>query len=250
MRSRRWLVALSCAVCCLSAAIAGPGTAPTREDVRSAVEALRADPDLPGVHKEKKLQMVKSSSSTDAPASDSGGGFLRWFSGLLGWVSEAGRVFVWVAGALLVAVVTVSLRHWIQARAGSLPRRRAAALPSHVRDLDIRPESLPEHIGDAARDLWLRGEPRAALSLLYRGALSRLVHDHGVPVRAASTEGECVALVARQLPAGPSAFFGRLVGAWQVAVYGGRLPDVAQVMDLCAGFDTQLRTAPPPRMAS
>ena len=47
--------------------------------------------------------------------------------------------------------------------------------PTHVRDLDIRPETLPADIGAAARQLWERGEQRAALALLYRGMLSRLV---------------------------------------------------------------------------
>ena len=96
--------------------------------------------------------------------------------------------------------------------------------------------------------LWQRGQARAALSLLYRGALSRLVHGHGVPVRAASTEGECVQLAARHLAAPGSAFFARLVGLWQAAVYGARLPDEASVLALCAEFDARLprRSTPGP----
>jgi len=82
------------------------------------------------------------------------------------------------------------------------------------------------------------------LSLLYRGALSRLVHQHAVPIRAASTEGECVALAAARLAPERSAFFGRLVSAWQLAVYGARLPESSSVLALCADFDTQFRAAP------
>ena len=109
--------------------------------------------------------------------------------------------------------------------------------PSHVNDLDIRPDSLPDDIAGSARLLWQRGEQRAALSLLYRGALSRLVHDHGVAVRSASTEGECVALARAALPAAGGAFFEGLVGAWQIAVYAARWPDAASVAALFDGFD-------------
>jgi len=109
-----------------------------------------------------------------------------------------------------------------------------------VGSLDIRPESLPDDVGNAAAALWQRGQHRPALSLLYRGALSRLVHAHGVPVRAASTEGECVALAAGRLQPQAQAFFVRLVDAWQLAAYGGRLPSTAQVLAICGEFDLHL----------
>jgi hypothetical protein len=127
-------------------------------------------------------------------------------------------------------------------RAGGA-RPGKAPLPSHVGSLDIRPESLPDDIGNAAAGLWQRGQQRAALSLLYRGALSRLVHAHGVPVRAASTEGECVALASTRLAPEAQAFFVRLVDAWQLAAYGGRLPGTAQVLAICGEFDLHLPDA-------
>ena len=146
---------------------------------------------------------------------------------------------MWLLGAAAVGVLLVFLRRWIKLHADDVVGR-AFVLPSHVRDLDIRPESLPDNIGLAARALWLRGEQRAALSLLYRGALSRLVHGHAVPIRAASTEGECVHIAARTLPEHSSAFFARLVSAWQVAVYGAHTPETASVLALCDEFDLQL----------
>jgi hypothetical protein len=159
-------------------------------------------------------------------------------------MTAAGRLVVWAIGAMLVAVLVVGLRYWIRERAGALPQR-AAPLPIHVRDLDIRPESLPDRIGAAAAALWQRGEQRAALSLLYRGALSRLVHVHALPIRAASTEGECVALAHARLRAEPAAYVARLVGAWQLAVYGARLPQTDDVLALCSEFDARLQAPAP-----
>jgi hypothetical protein len=217
--------------------------APTREEVRAALEALRADPGMPGFHKEKTLRFKDWDARDDEKKKDPSGGLPDWLIGFARWISEAGRAFVWVLGALLVALAAVGLRHWIRVRADGGRSAPGVRLPSHVRDLDIRPESLPERIGAAALDLWQRGEHRAALSLLYRGALSRLVHGDRLPILAASTEGECVALAAQRLPPERSAYFGRLVQAWQLAVYGGRLPEPDRVQALCADFDTHLAAA-------
>ena len=76
--------------------------------------------------------------------------------------------------------------------------------------------------------------------MLYRGAVSRLVHRFAVPILAASTEGDCVSLARRALPAESSAFFESLVKAWLLLVYGARTPDTALVMSLCDAFDSRL----------
>lgn len=218
-------------------ALAAP---PTPAQVQQAVDTVKRHPDLGGTVTEKSLRWRKE----DKPKPDDGGKQLQWLAELMRWIAESGRALVWLGGAVLVALLLVGMRRWILVRGGFVPARRAA-LPSHVQDLDIRPESLPDAIGAAAAQLWQRGESRAALSLLYRGALSRLVHAHAVPIRAASTEGECVALARARLDAQRSAFFARLVQAWQLAVYGARLPPAEEALALCQAFDLQLPPQPP-----
>src|SRR6185295_7845985 len=93
--------------------------------------------------------------------------------------------------------------------------------PTHVRDLDIRPETLPPDIGAAARALWDAGDRRAALALLYRGLLSRLIHVHRLPIRDSSTEGDCLELAARHLTDTRRQYAAALIRAWQRFVYGG-----------------------------
>jgi hypothetical protein len=61
-----------------------------------------------------------------------------------------------------------------------------------------------------------------------------------VPVRAASTEGECATLAAQHLDAERGAFVARLIGLWQLAVYGARLPDASAVLAVCDEFNTRL----------
>ena len=243
MRSRAALgaVLLSLALLAVNVSAAEPASAPTRAQVSAELAKVRADPDLGGTHTQKSLRFKEDKSEKKKKAEPSS--MPAWLKGFARWMTDAGRVIVWALAALAVALFIVYLRHWVRVRAGAV-KGQGAVLPSHVRDLDIRPESLPEQIGAAAAALWQRGEHRAALSLLYRGALSRLVHQHAVPIRAASTEGECLALAATRLAPERSAFFGRLVQAWQLAVYGARLPESDSVLALCADFDTQFRAAP------
>ena len=49
-----------------------------------------------------------------------------------------------------------------------------------------------------------------------------------------------VALAGARLDAQRGAFFARLVRAWQLAVYGGRLPDTEKARALCQEFDVHL----------
>jgi hypothetical protein len=232
---RRPLAALALALAAGSAGAAEPAVTP--EQVQAAVKAVRADPLLGGTRTERKLRWKPDQDDAPKPKpTDSG---WNWLAELAQWLAASGRVLMWLLGAAAVAVLVVMLRRWILVRAefamGPAPPR-----PSHVRDLDIRPDSLPDDIAAAARALWHRGEQRACLSLLYRGALSRLVHVHAVPIRGASTEGECVRLAARTLPAAGAGFFERLVQSWLLVVYGARDPDGATVLALCDEFEARL----------
>lgn len=241
MRSvlERRLAAAACAIAlcvALPSRAADTQAAPSREQVRAAVARVAQDPDLPRRVTEKSLRF-KQDDKPDPPRDPN----MEWLSEFMRWISESARLLMWLLGAVAVAVLLVGLRRWARARAeAAAPRRHA--LPSHVQSLDIRPESLPDDIGQAAAALWSRGEHRPALSLLYRGALSRLVHEYALPIRAASTEGECVALAGQRLDSARAMFFARLVRAWQLAVYGARLPDADDALALCRDFALHLQT--------
>lgn len=217
-------------------------SAPAPEQVRQAIEHVRADPLLSHIETRKGLRLKKR--GEDKPDSEGWDwSWLKWLGEAARWIARSLRVLVWLAGAGLVAYVLLRLVRWARVRGGFAPGERAAPLPSHVQNLDIRPESLPADIGAAAAALWQGGQQRAALSLLYRGALSRLVHGYALPIRAASTEGECLALADQRLDAPRAQFFARLVGVWLPAVYGARMPEAEQALALCREFDQNLARA-------
>lgn len=211
-------------------------------EIDAATEELKADPNLQTTRQTRTLRWV----SDDDDEKDDRSSWLDWIGNLFAWIAEAGRVLVWVVIALLIGLLALYL-----VRMGKTfdakQRKSASTPPTHVRDLDIRPESLPDDIGGAAWSLWERGDHRGALSLLYRGLLSRLAHVHAIPIRDSSTEGDCLALAERHLPAERHGYVLQLIRTWQRAVYGGEDPQAPEVRGLCDRFERALlANAPAP----
>jgi hypothetical protein len=234
--------ALLLAVCLpVSAAQHAPAAAATPDpaEIARAIDAVKADPNFATERTIKTLRWKQHA----AVAPSKTPWWLAWIAGLFVWLGESARVLVWCAAAGLAGLVAVYLTRIARTRLGrdEDEGEETSLVPTHVRDLDIRPETLPDDIGAAARALWERGEQRASLALLYRGMLSRLAHVHGVPIRDSSTEGDCLALATARLPRERSEYLSSLVRAWQRFGYGREAVDTAAVYRLCDEFASALR---------
>ena len=237
MRSRLRAFALTLLLTGLPIQAAPVGQAPTRAEIKNAIEAVKADPSLAPEKTIRSLRWVRRSD----PEPTEPRGSLQWLLDLMGWLAQSARVLVWVTVALLIGLLVVFVLRLIKERSPSMgPGRKI--IPTHVQDLDIRPESLPDNIGSAARQLWDSGDQRAALSLLYRGLLSRLVHVHNIPIRDSSTEGDTLELTATRMREDKRDYVTRLIRVWQHAVYGGRAPDSGALHGLCDEFAPALDT--------
>jgi hypothetical protein len=245
-----WVAALT-AVSAIAGQLAGaapapaPATevfaAPTDAQLTAALAQLKADPNLG--HKKKVRSLRWLNVSDPPPPTQDTRSWLDWIRGWFAWLAETARALLWVAGILLVGLLGLYIKRFVESR-GERARVVRLNVPSHVRDLDIRPESLPDDIGGAAFESWERGEHRAALALLYRGLLSRLVHVHAIPIRDSSTEGAVLDLASTQLPAERSTYVARLIRVWQRAVYGHTDPTSEQVRSLCTDFSAAVDTVP------
>jgi hypothetical protein len=226
--------------------------APSREQVDRAVEAVKADPNLASSKTVTRLVWDSKGEEKKARKPSSWPSWLRWNGELFSWIAQTSQMLFWLLIAALVGVIVVFLVRLFAARSG-MSRGKDFIAPTHVQDLDIRPESLPDDIGAAARQLWDRGDRRAALALLYRGLLSRLAHSWQVPIRDSSTEGDCLVLAARVIEPHRLDYATRLVRTWQRAIYGGLEVETAVIHELCAGFDAHLNRPEPtetPRRAA
>jgi hypothetical protein len=160
------------------------------------------------------------------------GEFWRNLSLLLG---EIGEKAIWLLAAFLVVLALYHLRRFVpQWLARENLRYRP---PAALFGLDVTPESLPEDIAGAAAALAGEGRMREALSLLYRGTLSALVHRREIALGAGDTENDCLRAVRQKLPQQTAEYFGSLVRAWQDVAWAARQPDAARIDALCREWD-------------
>jgi len=216
-------------------AVSGRGDGPTWQEISRALEAVKADPNIAAEKTIKTLQWNRSRQS----AEPSRLAWLQWIADFFAWIARGTRLVVWAAAIILAGLLVVYVVR--VGRARRLPvRERVFVAPTHVHDLDIRPEALPPDIGAAARRHWDAGEHRTALALLYRGLLSRLVHGHRVPIRDSSTEGDCLTLAYAHLEGRSREYTSQLVNVWQRSVYGREQIEAGLVYALCDGFKPAL----------
>ena len=157
-------------------------------------------------------------------------------------VSELLRALIWVVAiAALGWLLYLLSRHlgWFK---GAFKFDRVK--PDVLFGMDLRPESLPDDIPAAARALLVGGDMRAALALLYRGALSVLVHERDVEVRTGDTEEDCVRRVAKAGPPALATYFQSLVSAWGLIAYAGRRPERAEAERLISAWAGHFTPAP------
>jgi hypothetical protein len=231
---RAALMCLALVALLATRAVAQDRTVIDEAAIARATAAVKADPNLATEQTIKTLRWRSTSTPRTTPPAR-----LEWLRDLVRWVDQSARVLMWATLAVLAAVIAGFVVKMLNERTTFAPVARARAVPTHVQDLDIRPETLPADIGRAARQLWDGGDHRAALALLYRGLLSRLAHVHQLPIRDSSTEGDCLTLAGR-LGAGGGAYAARLIATWQASVYGHAATQTAVVHGLCDEFSVSL----------
>jgi len=145
-------------------------------------------------------------------------------------LARAIEVLLW--GAAIAAALYAL---WFLAR--MLPRGREPAPepyrpPPALFGMELAPETLPPDVAAAAAALAREGKLREALSLLYRGSLSNLVHRRGVQLLPSHTEAEVLSLSGQDL----HAYLHNLIDAWRLCAYARRNPAPADIERLAQGY--------------
>ena len=198
--------------------------------VRAAVETLRHDPNLSPDKTVRSLHWAGSQKPEEPPKDAP-----PWIVSLFQFLASSGSLVIWVAGAIGLAIAAVWVYRLLKSRQ-SAPRVAAVQGTSRIQDLDINPNSLPADVGAAALSLLEAGRTREALSLLYRGSLSRVVHRFAVAVGESFTEGEALRAVGQRLDQPRVKYFAALVALWQRVVYAAEAPTSESVAVLCREF--------------
>jgi hypothetical protein len=153
-----------------------------------------------------------------------------FWSNLGAFFAQISQALAWIAVGVGVVVLLALARRYLLPLLDREPEPYRP--PDALFGLAVTPESLPDDVAGTAARLAREGRLREALSLLYRGALSVLVHRDHVPLAEGDTEGDCVCAARKALSRGGADYFGRLVAAWQRAAYAGRLPEASETQAL------------------
>jgi len=150
-------------------------------------------------------------------------------------VAQGLEVLLWSLLIGGVALMAWRYRDWLRtfvSLRGARTPKAAKPPPAQLFGLELGAETLPEDIASAAEQLWST-QPRDALGLLYRGLLSRLLHDFNLPLKSADTEGQVLQRVHQLQQPQLLAFSDELTRHWQNLAYGHHLPPVSVQQTLC-----------------
>jgi hypothetical protein len=161
-----------------------------------------------------------------------------WLEDLRALLSGSLQVLIVLALALSIGLIL----RWI-ARLDPEPSEmlERPVRPDEIAGLDIRPESLPGDAIDVARSLFAQDRMREALALLYRAALSYLVHERDLELPTSATEGECARRVAALDELAED--FSALTRSWQSVAYARRAVSPETFEQLCLRWSGRLGPA-------
>ncbi|MDQ1816418.1 hypothetical protein RBA41_24270 [Massilia sp. CCM 9210] len=213
----------------------GPAQAPEQARIRQQIDQVYADPDLRGYECVESWELKERDKKKEIKKEER-----KRSSSDMNLIAAILKVLFIAAAIGAVAWVLYRYRHHFP----SFERAAKARVATEIGGLNIRAESLPPDVTADVRALWTRGERRAALALLYRATLSRLVTEDALPLRQGNTEGDCLRL-ARQAAQRQQLSQARLEVAisatslWLGGAYAARWPDDDTLMACCAAWDAQ-----------
>ena len=224
-------------------ATAAAAVAGTQSAEKRMIEEILNGPEFKQYEDRKVWRRKHPTKKTEAADLKIGDGWLLFAQ----FLAEAMRVVAWVLAIGFVGWLVYYLTQRMGWFKGAIGQRRSYK-PDVLFGLDLRAASLPADIPAAARALLAQGDMRAALSLLYRGALRVLIHEREVDLRAGDTEGDCVCRINRAAPGALADYFRRLAEAWGLIAYARRTPEQSLaeglVEDWAHYFAPQRESAP------
>ena len=161
-------------------------------------------------------------------------GFKKFMEPLSKFISFVIEFGLWLLLAIAILLLIYYRDRWLHLFQRRQKREDDYQSPEVMFGMDVRPESLPEDISTEARKLWQLGKPRAALSLLYRGALVRLINQEKIKLEDSFTEGDVLRVSEKKLETPKQRYLQQLTTQWKLIAYAHRTPndvDMQQLFD-------------------
>ena len=206
---------------------------------RTEIDQILSDPVF-GTSETKEGWFLKDFGKSDRqtkeidPAVSS---FVDFFAGIF-------RLLIWGIGIFVVfLIVYFILKVLTNFRMGGKPPPKNQEEKLVLFGKVVDPDALPADIPAAAAQLFAQGEIRAAMSLLFRGALIELTLSGKLEFEDFATEEECLRLAGRKLDSAHMDFLTELTRAWQAVAYAHRTPATELFERLCGQWRQLLRGA-------
>ncbi len=208
----------------------------TPEYAKQQISGILSDPVFGHEETRKVWRRINEEEKQEkSPGSD-----LEWLARLVQLIATIGEALLWFFVVLLIGWIVYLYPKW--SVWFGLTRRTISKQyqpPETLFGLDVRPESLPEDIAKEVLQSYQDGQPRAALSLLYRATLVQLINHHHMEFQKGATEGECVEIV-KQAQHRTGSYFLKLTHTWQAMAYNHQSPDLEEMRALCEQWHDQL----------
>jgi len=135
----------------------------------------------------------------------------------LAWLPALVEIGLWILG--IAGILWVVYRIGLLDKLWASPRQSQPIPPEKLFGMALDSKTLPDDILLSAGDLWNAGEQRAALSLMLRGWLLRMIARYGCRFREGDTEADCLRVVKDQTELTAYERFSRLINAWLRSAY-------------------------------
>jgi hypothetical protein len=156
---------------------------------------------------------------------------LTWIGDIVRAMASVVEVLLWAGIILLVIFLIVKISQMVNPDAFK-SKDKKRAIPAVISGMDIRPESLPDDVAATAKQLWQQGDYREAMSLLYRGTVSSLVHAYEVELSEGATEGDVLIAAQSRLQTETHDYLDNITRSWQSIAYAHRPPEDARALSL------------------
>ncbi|MGS2723012.1 DUF4129 domain-containing protein [Porticoccus sp. GXU_MW_L64] len=169
-------------------------------------------------------------------------GFFEWLQKILPALGLFLKVVIILLLLALIVWLIVRFTSWLDwLNLPSKGKHRKKAPPSSLFGLELGRQSLPDDVAASALQLLENGQIREAISLLFRAALSHMVHHSELPISDSSTEGECLRLAERHRPASELGYFRQLTNTWLLLAYAHQPPSAEHTRELCHNWAQHYR---------
>lgn len=223
----------------------------TVEHSRSVIDEVMLTKNLNDKRKETKWVKIKQEKKKDKKKDKTD---MSWLKNIL---ESFGQLFaiifeyaLWIAIAVGLYFIFRYRDNWLYLFQGGKKKKEDDYIaPEVMFGMDVRPESLPDDIISNAKQLWDQGKHREALSLLYRGALVRLINQEHIQLQNSHTEGDVLKHSALKLNSGINLekleYLNVLTDQWRTIAYAHRAPDETLMQNLFSNWHSKFAVDAP-----